>query len=85
MSDFLFLFILLALILNLYVSYRVIKNVGFSSVQKKLQLALIWGIPYMSSIGIWLFIKSEEIEEKKVESFAKKSRPENTINVDGFE
>jgi len=52
------LVILLGIILNLIVTIIVVQRDDLDKIQKKIQIFIIWIIPYVSSIGIWLFYNS---------------------------
>ena len=46
--------------LNLLVSIYVVRREDLEPFQKKAQITLIWLIPFIAAIGIWLFYRSQE-------------------------
>ncbi|MGQ8365839.1 hypothetical protein [Glaciecola sp. 1036] len=50
-------------ILNLYVSVLLIRRDDLEQIQKILQILLVWLIPLLGAIGIWLLIKSQDDDD----------------------
>ncbi|MBD3652344.1 hypothetical protein [Kangiella sp.] len=57
---FLYTGISIALILNIFASYRVFRSDYFDKRQKVIQVILIWILPFIAAIGILLFLSNEE-------------------------
>jgi hypothetical protein len=63
--------------LNIFVSVLVSKRVDLEHVQKVAQIIVIWIIPFIAAIGIWLFHRNSDRETLRVDSFAKRTRDES--------
>ncbi len=54
-------FILLSLVvLNLSVSILIVRRPDLDSFQKVAQIAMVWVIPVIAAIGLWLFHRSND-------------------------
>lgn len=52
--------IIVHLVLNTYVTYRVIRSESFENKQKFFQSMIIWLLPIFGLILIWIFIDNDE-------------------------
>lgn len=71
MSSLLISVLVLHVIFNFYVSYKIIRSDYFNSFQKKVQIISIWLVPFLTSIGIWMFLISEDRESSNIRRGAK--------------
>jgi len=69
MNNFILVFLVCLFLLNVYVTLKVVRSNHFDSFQKKAQVALIWLIPFISSIGMMLILKSFNESSKPKGSF----------------
>ena len=54
-------FIFLSLVvLNLSVSILIVKRADLDSFQKAAQIAIVWIIPVIAAVGLWLFHRSKD-------------------------
>ena len=54
-------FIFLSLVaLNLSVSILIVRRADFDLFQKAAQIAMVWIIPFIAAIGLWLFYRSND-------------------------
>ncbi|MFT6584770.1 MAG: hypothetical protein ACJAVU_000867 [Cognaticolwellia sp.] len=58
-----------ALIINIAVSIYITKVEGLNKFQKKAQIVIVWVIPFLAAIGLWLFNRSLEQEAKQHKEF----------------
>ncbi|RYV02058.1 hypothetical protein SOPP22_10805 [Shewanella sp. OPT22] len=56
--EILYIILLLAIILNVFVSISTFRRDDFDKGQKIAQVVLIWIIPFVAAIGIWIFHRS---------------------------
>jgi hypothetical protein len=66
-------------LLSLIVTFLIIKRDDFEPGQKVGQCILVWLIPFIAAIGIWIFLKSEDRDSGRKESFAKSSGGDNSV------
>lgn len=66
---FLYTGISIALILNIFASYRVFRSDYFDKRQKVIQVILIWILPIIAAIGILLFLSTEESPKVRPSEF----------------
>lgn len=62
--NYLYILGLMILLLNLFASLLITKRDDFEKPQKTAQLAIVWLIPVIAAIGIWLFLRSQDEEYK---------------------
>ena len=58
-----------ALVINITVSIYIAKVEGLNKFQKKAQIIIVWLIPFLAAIGLWLFNRSLEKEAKQHKEF----------------
>ncbi|MCC4834958.1 hypothetical protein LMH66_20150 [Shewanella sp. 10N.7] len=58
-----------ALVINIAVSIYISKVEGLNKFQKKAQILIVWLIPFLAAIGLWLFNRSLEQEAKQHKEF----------------
>ena len=47
-------------LLNSYVSIFLLRRDDLESIQKVLQIVIVWLIPLIAAIGLWLFLRSQD-------------------------
>ena len=47
-------------LLNSYVSIFLLRRDDLESIQKVLQIVIVWLIPLIGAIGLWLFLRSQD-------------------------
>lgn len=67
--------IVILILSNSYVSYRVLKSDSFEAFQKVTQLLIVWLIPIIGAIVVFAFISSDE----------KPNRPRNPNDGQGHD
>lgn len=53
-------FFLSLVVLNLSVSILIVRRDDLDSFQKAAQIAMVWTIPFIAAIGLWLFHRSND-------------------------
>ena len=61
-------------LLSLLVTLLILKRDDLEPVQKIAQSIMVWLIPFVAAIGIWLFFRSEDRNSAQIKSFAKKNQ-----------
>jgi hypothetical protein len=67
-------------LLSLLVSFHVVRRDDLEPAQKVAQSIVIWVIPFIAAIGIWLFHRSEDKVNARIDSFAKSSRGDTSVS-----
>ena len=67
-------------ILNSYVTFKIIKSDSFDAFQKKTQIVIVWIIPFIAAIGIWVFIRSQDGEVRMNNKNRAKRQTSNFID-----
>ncbi|MGF1770642.1 hypothetical protein L4D06_25170 [Enterovibrio makurazakiensis] len=57
-------FIALVIFLNTIVSFSISKRDDLDTIQKSLQILIVWLLPLIASIGFWLFHKNQDDDNK---------------------
>ena len=65
--DYLSACIGILILLNLRVSYIVLKRDDLEVFQKSTQVIMIWFLPFISALGLWAFYRSQD-ENKSVKN-----------------
>ncbi|MDM7861646.1 hypothetical protein QTP81_13680 [Alteromonas sp. ASW11-36] len=55
----------LLFIINLYVSVFLCRRDDLERIQKGLQVLIVWLIPLLGAVGLWLFYKNEDDDKNK--------------------
>ncbi|MHC6648686.1 hypothetical protein ACYTPF_19085 [Alteromonas sp. HB246098] len=64
-SYVLYVFIGIAIVLNILVSIFLSRRDDLDAFQKVAQIIVVWLFPYFASIGLWLLCKSQDSESNK--------------------
>lgn len=67
------------ILLNIVVTLIVAKRDDLEVGQKVGQSLLVWFIPFVATIGVWVFHRNEDKENARIESFAKSSRADSSV------
>lgn len=70
--------LLLFVVLNFIVTFKVVIRTDLERVQKIGQIILVWLLPVFGAVGIWLFYRSVDKSIIKPQSFAKRSEGSNS-------
>ena len=81
--DILYIVIGVVLLLNLLVSVYLLRNDELEPFQKGAQILIVWLIPFIAAIGLWLFHRNDEVEAKKYKEFGGGSRDHSGISSGG--
>lgn len=68
----------LLILVNFMISLIISKRDDFDTSQKVAQIALVWLLPLIGAVGIWLLYKSIDKPISKPKSFAKRSEGSNS-------
>ena len=69
------------IILNIAVSFFITKRDDLDSFQKKVQIIMVWLIPFIATIGLWLFNRSHDDNHKGKQPFG--GGEQSSIDVGG--
>lgn len=67
-------------LLSLLVTFLIIKRDDLEPGQKAGQCVLVWLIPFVAAIGIWIFHQSSDRASVRIDSFAKSSRSDSSVS-----
>ena len=64
-----YLFIGIAIVLNISVSVFLIRRDDLETFQKGAQILIVWLIPFFAAIGLWMLNRSQDVPAKANKSF----------------
>jgi hypothetical protein len=67
-------------LLNILVSVFIAKRDDLESFQKKSQIFIVWLVPVVAALGLWLLNRSHDIKANKKRTFGGGSTEKHNIN-----
>lgn len=81
--DVLYIILGVALLLNILVSVYLLKNDELEPFQKGAQIFIVWLVPFLAAIGLWMFHRNDEIEAKNRKEFGGGARDSSGVGSGG--